>query len=174
MFFNSNRQPGGTWVMEKTGEVWGKPKFHGRGAYVSASNDEDIYFLMTSQASKDGREGIARSRYVNGRYTEPELLGGGVNSPVTGRHTCISPDESFIIFDSTRPGGQGGEGDLYICFRNEGGSWGEAVNLGDRINTEGLNICASLSPDGKYLFYTANRDIYWVSTKILQRLKAKK
>jgi len=48
-----------------------------------------------------------------------------------------------------------------------------AIILGDTINTPGLNFCALVSRDGTYIFYTMNRDIYWVSAKILDELKAK-
>jgi len=85
----------------------------------------------------------------------------------------IAPDESYILFDSTRPGGQGGEGDLYVCFRKPDGSWSEAMNLGDAVNTNGITFCPSVSPDGHYVFYTANLDIYWVSARILEPLRTK-
>ena len=38
----------------------------------------------------------------------------------------------------------------------------------EEITTFGDNMTASLSPDGRLLFYYANHDIYWVSTDILQ------
>ena len=44
-------------------------------------------------------------------------------------------------------------------------------NLGADVNGPGVKFCASVSPDGKYIFYTKNRDIYWVSTSILETLK---
>ncbi len=47
------------------------------------------------------------------------------------------------------------------------------MNLGDSVNTPGGNIAPSVSPDGKYIFYTANGDIYWVSAAILEPLRAK-
>jgi len=150
------------WVMERTGDGWGNHKYIGPGMYVTSSLDGTIYYFCG--------QGVGKSLFVDGEYTEPEVLGGEVNSPVWGIHACIAPDGSFIIFDSTRPGGQGGEGDFYICFRNEDGSWGKAINLGDKVNTPGINICPSLSHDGKYLFYNAKRDIYWVSTELFKTL----
>jgi hypothetical protein len=44
-------------------------------------------------------------------------LGGGVNAANVADHSFVAPDESNILLDSTRPGGEGGEGDLYVCFR---------------------------------------------------------
>ena len=93
-------------------------------------------------------------------------------SPAWAAHAFIAPDESYIVFDSdNRPGGQGGEGDLYVVFRNPDGSWSDAFNLGDTINTPGTNFCPMVSPDGKYLFYAASRDIYWVSAEVIHRLR---
>ena len=59
-----------------------------------------------------------------------------------------------------------------MCFKKKDGSWGVAIKFSDNVNT-GHNICASISPDGKYLFYNANKDIYWVDARIIEELKPK-
>jgi len=181
LYFGSDRtKPGddrptyGIWVVERTASgAWGEPRYHGPGMYVSTARNGNLY--MTDVASL-----IARDRPVvvypwsGDHYGAPQRVGGGVNAPVNADHGYIAPDESYILFDSSnRPGGQGGEGDLHVCFRKPDGSWGEALNLGDAVNTPGTNFCPSISPDGKYIFYSTCRDIYWVSTKILDDLKAK-
>jgi hypothetical protein len=71
------------------------------------------------------------------------------------------------------PGSSSGYGDLYVRFRNPDGSWGEAVNLGDTINTPAANFCPMVTPDGKNIFYGTYHDIYRVSAEILKPLKAK-
>jgi len=153
------------WVMERTADGWSEPTFCVHGMYVTTTSDGSIY---TTDIRGPGV--IAKSRFIDGKYTELEKLGGGVNSPVPGAHPCIAPDESFIVFDSRRPS-ESDDPDLYACFRKKDGTWGEAVNLGDKINTSGPEIAAALSPDGKYLFYQSRGDIYWVSTQILESLK---
>ena len=55
-------------------------------------------------------------------------------------HPFIAPDESYLIWDDEREGGYG-DNDLYISFRQQDGSWGAAINLGDKINTE---FCRSI------------------------------
>ncbi|MFC1724440.1 MBL fold metallo-hydrolase [candidate division KSB1 bacterium] len=177
LFFGSRRprpgvkegeEPYGIHVMERTKNGWSEPKYHGPGMYVTTAKNGNIYLEeMDPQTEQDG---IIVSRFIKGKYVEFELLGGGVNTPAPGGHPCIAPDESFIIFDSRRPGGQG-VGDFYVCFRKEDGTWSKAINLGDRINTPGGNMCASLSPDGKYIFYHTRKDIYWVDAKIIENLK---
>jgi Tol biopolymer transport system component len=84
-------------------------------------------------------------------------------------HPLISPDERFLVFDAYGPDALGGSGDddFYISVRLEDGTWSEPAHLME-ISTAGANMTASLSPDGKYLFYYANHDIYWVSAEILE------
>jgi hypothetical protein len=54
---------------------------------------------------------------------------------------AVSPDESYMIFTTTRPGDYGG-GDLYVSFRGADGYWGEPINLGPEVNSE----CLSTAP----------------------------
>ncbi|MBN1272895.1 MAG: MBL fold metallo-hydrolase [Candidatus Aminicenantes bacterium] len=182
LFFGSMRpnperpdmeNPYGIWKMERTGKDWGKPSYVGYGMYVTTTQDGIIY--ITDNDYKDWKKfGIARTKLVNGRFGPFERQKGGVASPAPGRmagsHPCIAPDESFIIFDSYTIDPPFRQAQLFICFREEDGSWGKAANISRMLGTEG-NIAASLSPDGKYLFFEAESDIYWVSTEIIDKLK---
>jgi len=165
--------PYGLWKVERTENGWGVPSYVGYGMYVTTSSDGTIY--LTDQDDEDfSKHGIARTKLVNGRFGPFERQKGGVLSPapgrMPGRHPCIAPDESFLIFDSYIIDPPGGAAQLFISFRDGDGSWGKATNLSQILESE-RNIAASLSPDGKYLFFTAGPDIYWVSTKIFDHLK---
>jgi Tol biopolymer transport system component len=177
LYFGTTRiKPGeekpsyGIWVMNRLDNHWGKPEYAMYGMYVSTTYDGSIYFTDISDQS-DG--GIKKITSENGGLQKREKLGSGVNDPTNGVHPFISPKEDFIIFDGYRKEGFGGEGDLYVAYKDENGKWSDAYNLGVFINGPGTNFCASISPDGKYIFYTKNRDIYWVSTKIIEELKPK-
>jgi len=176
IFFGSDRPPAGgraseygIWTAEKIPGGWSAPRRHGPGMYVSTARNGDLYLNDIDRAYGGG---IVRFPFRDGVYGEAERCGGGVNSPRPGAHACIAPDGGFIIIDSdNRPGGQGGEGDLWVCFKNPDGSWSEAGNLGDAVNTPGTNFCPSLSPDGKYLFFSTSRDIYWVSAEVIEKVR---
>jgi Tol biopolymer transport system component len=88
----------------------------------------------------------------------------------------IAPDESYLIFCSTRGLPASDQGDLYISFRQPDGNWTEPVSLGEPINSKGLDRFPAVSPDGKYLFFTQrtrdhDEDVFWVSTNIIERLR---
>ncbi len=115
--------------------------------------------------------------YKNGKYSEPQKMNDSINNGSQNIHPFISSDESFLIFSSFCPGGHG-IADLYICFKDNTGAWTEAQNMGSLINTDMLERFPSISPDGKYLFFTRNKgseisDFYWVSAKIIEELKPK-
>jgi hypothetical protein len=175
LYFGTSRlKPGadqpsyGIWVMDRMGSVWSTPDYGTDGMYASATRDGSLY-LTDIEGLTEG--GIIKLVLKNGVFEKPVRLGGGVNSPVNGIHPYIDPDEEYLLFDCYRKEGFGGEGDLYVSFRADDGNWSDAVNLGADVNGPGVEFCASVSPDGKYIFYTKNRDIYWVSTSILETLK---
>ena len=166
--------PYGIWKVERTENGWGKPSYVGYGMYVTTAKDGTIYITDTDYEDSK-KHGIARTKLINGRFGPFEKQKGSVLSPapgrMPGRHPCIAPDESFLIFDSDTIGPPGNRNvQLFICFRKSDGSWGKAINLSKILDSE-HNIAASLSPDGKYLFFLAGSDIYWVSTKIFDQLK---
>jgi len=167
-------QPGyGLWVVERAaGGDWSEPMYFGPGMYVSVAQNGNLYMTDIARLTGTGQAAGVVRRWTGTEYAPPQRLPAAINSPTVADHSFIAPDETYILFDSKRPGGQG-ESDLYVCFRKPDSSWSEAMNLGDAVNTPGGNIAPSVSPDGKYIFYTANRDIYWVSAEILEPLRAK-
>jgi tetratricopeptide (TPR) repeat protein len=155
--------------LERSAAGWRAPEKVADGMRGMADEVGNLYLTQLNGVNSE----IAFSRFIDGAYGEATALPAPVNSPHGDAHPCIAPDGSFLIFDSNRPGALGGEYDydFYICFRNSDGAWGAPRHLGEIINTPGKNICASLSPDGKYLFYTAYSDIYWVSTEIFDSFR---
>ena len=118
---------------------------------------------------------IRYSRLVNGKRETPKAFGKEINSGKWTAHPFIAPDESYIIWDSEREEGYG-DNDLYISFRQQDGSWSNAINLGDKINTEGPDTGGVVSPDGKYFFFnrkisSTDSDVFWVSTQIFETLR---
>ncbi|GAA0348722.1 hypothetical protein GCM10009092_11370 [Bowmanella denitrificans] len=143
---------------------------------LSASAKGTYYF---DEFKRDFTGDIRYSRWVDGKYEEPKLLGGEINSGKSF-HPFIAADESYLIFDGERDGGYG-DSDLYISYRQQDGSWGKVINLGDKINTAGWEAVASVTPDGKYLFFNRNMtpdnhdnvDIFWVDAQFIETLKHK-
>ena len=141
------------------------------------ASSKGAYFF--DEFKPDFTGSIRYSRLVDGKHEEPKLLSKKINGGKSF-HPLIAPDESYLIFDGKREGGYGNS-DLYISFRQQDGSWGDAINLGDKINTGASEAYASVTPDGKYLFFNRNMgsdnyeniDIFWVDAQIIENLRPK-
>jgi len=62
-------------------------------------------------------------------------------------HPSVSPDGKTIYFTSDMPGGFG-QGDIYKAAINSDGSFGNAENLGQKVNTEGREMFPYISDNG--------------------------
>lgn len=141
------------------------------------ASSKGTYFF--DEFKRDLTGDIRYSRIIDGKYEEPRLLNKEIN---TGKsfHPFIAPDESYLIFDSIREGGFG-DSDIYISFRQQNEEWSRPINLGNKINTEAWEASASVTPDGKYLFFNRNMgsdnyenvDIFWVNAEIIEKLRPK-
>ncbi len=143
---------------------------------LTVSSQGTYYF---DEFKRDFTGDIRYSRLVGAKHEAPQLLNKNIN---TGKsfHPFIAPDESYLIFDGKREGGYG-DSDLYISFRQQNGLWSDPINLGYGINTEAWEASASVTPDGKYLFFNRNMgsedyenvDIFWVSMQVVDKLRPK-
>ena len=147
------------WYVERRDGVLGEPVHVGAPVstprddfYPSLTRDGTLYYSIWDGERRTGD--IVRARLVNGAY-RVENLGAPVNTASTEYDPFVAPDESYLIFASSRPGGRG-DGDLYVSFR-DGTGWSEPANLGGAINTPAREFCPAVSPDGKYVYFTSKR-----------------
>lgn len=172
--------------------------------YPSLTKSGTLYF--TRSDDKTGKSEILRAKKKGNKFDLPELLPPVINGKGNIYNAFISPDESFLIgcVDNKSNEINPGFANYYIFFRDSNDNWSEGISFGPEINIKGSNaISASVSPDGKYLFFSArttsermkeisskntlgsikeylnspqngNYDIYWVSTGVIDALHPKK
>ena len=212
LFFISMRpeKEGGTpfdvqniWVMERQGNIWSgpvmlPPPINSNARELGGSLTKTGYFYF-STSRNDIKGGKCRSKFLNGEYSPPESVENLYNFKMPFFEIARDPDEKFMVFSSyDQDDGLGGF-DLYMSFNKGENNWTEPVNLGEKINTEANEHFATLSPDGKYLFFVSDRvadkykskdslsleelkkmekrpqngnsDIYWVSLENLEKMK---
>ncbi len=163
---------------ERTDDGWSELKSLG-----PAFENIDIMRLTTSLKGTyvfdefpiDGKGNIRYSRLINGERELPKSFNKEINTGKNNVHPFIAPDESYLLWDSEREGGYG-DSDIYISFRQKDGSWGVAINLGDKVNTSASQRGGYVTPDGKYLFFNSpdssgNGDIFWVDARIIETVR---
>jgi len=160
------------WYIKKNAGGWGQPiplekPFVDRIiiSCITSSENGNLYFTSLEKGAKPKDMGIYYSINQKGHYATIERMGKEKkNSGTWTGNPYIAPDESYMIYNSVRTSGFG-QADLYIRF-NKNGSWTESYNLGPKVNTKEGDAIATVSPDGKYLFFSRsgvnNGDIYWI------------
>ena len=196
LYFFSNRPEDGDtepvvtmnlWFMEKDTQSWGQPNLLGKpgtlvknGWSSSLLDDSTLYFTARPHENP-GLADIYEVSIAGDSFGEAKNIGEAVNTlEYTENEPAIAPDGSYMVFYSAgRPDNLSSEllGDLYISFRDGDGNWMNAIHVDPPINSPAEENWPRISPDGKFLFFSSNRhketglpDLYWVSTKALQKL----
>lgn len=192
------------WAMDKTETGWTEP--YNLGHPVCTENDE-FYATATYHGTLYFTRGInnqmtiMRSKYLDGKYQEPEKLIFNNDTSIVMYNATIAPDESFLIscvnniVDSIKIP------QYYISFRNENDEWTNLIPFDEKINFPNDGATSTfITADMKYMFFASSRksaklkgiapgitinniledltkpgngqaDIYWVSTSIIGKLK---
>lgn len=83
-------------------------------------------------------------------------LHGGINTPQNEGAQNVSQDGNWLVFTACNRKDGFGSCDLYISFLTENG-WSEAMNLGDKVNSEQWESQPCLSPDKRDLYFASRR-----------------
>lgn len=193
LYFSSGRRlPSGEfplrgnvlWTVEKIETGWAVPQpldstVSKSGDYSpSIANSGNLYFTHGPFRSPNWDIFIAENN--NGLKGVVVKLPPVINTSGYEDGPFIAQDESYLIFESDRPGGIEGSIDLYISFKSKNGNWSKPINMGPKINSSAAERFARVSPDGKFLFFGSNRrqvkgkpnfDIYCVDGAIITVLK---
>ncbi len=151
------------------------------GFTVSAKGTYYFYFI---DFERGGNGHMSYSRLIDGKYETPQKLSKAINTGKYIAHPFIAPDESYLMWDAEIEGES--TPDVYISFRQKDGSWGTAINMGDKINTAAYEQRLRVTPDGKYLFFwRGDKKVredgstywvgnpYWVDAQIIETLRPK-
>ena len=125
---------------------------------IEAQNG-DLYFFNTSKRK------LYYAPNKNGKFPEAQEV-----DIEFGVHAHISPSQDYLVVDENNKD-RGDKLDLYVYFKKQDGTWSKPFDLGDEVNTDSHEANPRVTPDGKYLFYGRDGDIYWVSTEVIHRLK---
>ncbi|MCB8964111.1 MAG: OmpA family protein [Bacteroidales bacterium] len=92
----------------------------------------------------------------NGTWAAPVKLPPQINNPRTSeKQPSISPDGKTLYFVSNRPGGLGGF-DIWKSDKNPDGTWDNAVNMGEPVNSPGDEQSPFIHFDNQTLYFASN------------------
>lgn len=129
-------------------------KFH-EGPISFNADETKMVFTRNNYKGKSA-EGLVKlqlytSELVDESWTKPAAFPYNSNEYSVG-HAAYTADGNWLYFASDMPGGIGGV-DIYKCAVTESG-FGEPINLGSKINTEGNEMFPSI--ENGMLFFSSN------------------
>lgn len=164
MFFATNqnyegkpeayRQDFHIWVSENEGGVWQTPA--PLDSTVNSGAGNKFYPVPTESGNLYFKSGdfLYYARFENGAYREgvrlPDNLDGVVDA-------YFARDESYMVGVIVDGEDGYGNSDLYISYNLGENTWSDPKNLGSEINSSGIDGSPSVTPDGKYLFFSSGR-----------------
>ena len=112
--------------------------------------------IFTRRVNGENEDFYFSERNANGEWTSARPL-EGINTEFDEGAQTISGDGQYLVYTvCNRPEGAG-SCDLYYSVWS-GASWSRARSLGPKINTRFYEAQPSISPDGRLLFFSSNRE----------------
>lgn len=153
-------------ISRRIGDRWGVP--HNLGTPVNsshwetqpsmASDGRTIYYIRGSVA-RDGIKSMdiwSTTMADDGTWSKPTKLGDNINTPYQEESVQIHPDGHTLYFSSNGHPGFGGL-DLFMCRKQDDGSWGPALNLGYPINTGADENSLLVDASGEVAYFASDR-----------------
>ncbi|MBT3647727.1 MAG: OmpA family protein [Betaproteobacteria bacterium] len=153
-------------ISVRNGERWSKPMNMGRTINSPhwetqpsfASDGKTLYFIRGKRTKKGvTNSDIYMSELVNGRWSKAMPLPDNINSGESEESVFIHPDNQTLYFSSRGHVGMG-DMDIYLSRRKEDGTWGDPINLGYPINTQGQENSFHVSASGNYGLIASDRE----------------
>ncbi|HEU0063507.1 MAG TPA: OmpA family protein [Flavisolibacter sp.] len=112
--------------------------------------------LIFTRRLNNYNEDFFISEKLNGVWSKATKLQGNINTSQNEGAQNISQDGKWLVFTGCNRTEGFGSCDIYISYLTDNG-WSQAINLGQRINTDQWESQPCLSPDKRDLYFASRR-----------------
>lgn len=116
----------------------------------------DLYFASRRHGGFGGSDIYVSHLQPNGKWSEPENMGEGVNTSGDEQSPFMHADNQTLYFTSNYWQGYGDD-DIFYIRKGPGGTWSKPINLGYPINTINREGTLFIGADGKTAYYASDR-----------------
>jgi len=173
---NSDNTDTKIWYVDRLDNAWSNavkldsPINKDEVFYSNQAENGDLFYTNVSKRFK-----MYYSASKNGKYPKVQEL-----EIEFGFHGFISPSQDYLLVNARNKEGEGRkDNDIYVYFKEKSGTWSKPINLGNKVNSDFDETVPSITPDGKYLFFSRYNEagglsnFYWVSTEVIEGLRPK-
>lgn len=149
-------------ISKRVDGVWTKAVSIGKPVNVEGQHDATIglspdghTLFVYIDDNKGGNGDIFQSVDEDGAWSKPELLGKTINTNSHEPDASLTFDGKRLYFTSDKPGGFGGHDIYYSDWDDEKQKWGDAVNVGNVLNTPYEERSVFIHPDGETMYFAS-------------------
>jgi len=135
--------------------------------YSNQAKNGDLFYTNVSKFK------MYSSSIKNGTFPKAQEVEIGF-----GIHGFISPSQDYLLVNArNKEDKKRKDNDIYVYFKKKDGTWSKPMNLGKAVNSNFDETVPSITPDGKYLFFSRYNEegglsnFYWVSTAVIENLR---
>jgi outer membrane protein OmpA-like peptidoglycan-associated protein/Tol biopolymer transport system component len=152
-FYISKWQDDGWEVMKSAGSPLNTSDNEG----AQTLSGDGRYMVFTACNRKDGlgRCDLYFTVKEGDKWSTPRNIGSPVNTKYRETQPSLSSDGRTLFFSSDRPGGTGLH-DIWVSTRNENDQWLPPENLGNTVNTRGIEMSPFIHPDNRSLYFSSD------------------
>lgn len=144
----------GTWTQPKSiAQAINSP--YNEGTCSITADGNILIYTSCDAPDSEGSCDLYITYKVKEVWQRPKNMGKNVNSRSWDSQPSLSADGRILFFSSNRKGGFGGN-DIWFSVRQSDGSWGEAKNLGQVVNTSKDEISPFMFFNNEILFFASN------------------
>ncbi|WDE08360.1 PD40 domain-containing protein [Thalassomonas viridans] len=162
------------WTANRTNNGWSNAT-----KLDSPINDREVFYSILAKNGDLFYTDIFKSKtyfsaFEDGKYPKTKEV-----EIEFGLHPFISPSQDYLLVDAVAKDQNRKDKDIYVYFKKTDGTWSKPINLGSAVNSNYTETVPSVTPDGKYLFFSRYNEeeglsnFYWVSTKVIERFRPK-
>ena len=140
------------WFIERTSEGWSD------ALPLPLKLDRTLAGMSLAESGRLYVGGVFVFEPEGGSYSSPTDLSGQLD----GDYPFVAADESYLLLCV------GARRNLAVSYREPDNSWSPLEYITENDSTYWIQGFPIISPDGQYLFFTADHDIYWMSAEFLR------
>ncbi|BFP42154.1 hypothetical protein FGF1_29990 [Flavobacteriaceae bacterium GF1] len=173
--YNAESRNTKIWYVTRTKDSWSSAKkletpINGDRVFnVNQGRSGDFYYTNIAKRK------MFYTTNVNAEFSEVKEM--NIEFGIQG---FISPSQDYLVVNARNKEEESRkDNDLYVYFKGKDGTWSKPINLGEEVNSTFSETVPSITPDGKYLFFSRYNEegglsnFYWVSTKVIDKVRPK-
>jgi outer membrane protein OmpA-like peptidoglycan-associated protein/Tol biopolymer transport system component len=121
-----------------------------------SADGKTLYFVSNRPGGMGATDIYVSTLQDNGAWGIPRNLGNKINTKEKEESVFIHPDGKTLYFGSAGHTGMGGL-DIFVSRMDDSGQWGDAVNIGYPINTNGDENSLLVGASGDIAYFASNR-----------------